>query len=162
MSIFKYKKNILKILINSITCIIFLFSYELIIYGKNNIAIPSFLNSLNKQNNLVVKNLNEDNDSKFDNLIEKEVNEKEVNEKEVNENDETDKITNNNDNKKQNNLIENESNNIQSNILNDLEIKEESGWQKVWYLPNKIDQLVYDISRSRGGFNNIELFHEPQ
>ena len=30
--------------------------------------------------------------------------------------------------------------------------------RKVWYLPNNIDQLVYDISRSREGFNNIELF----
>lgn len=148
ISIFKYKKNISKILINSITCILFLFSYELIIYTKNNIAIPSFLNSLNQQNNLAIKNLNEDNDSKYENIIEKEVNENEM----------TDKINKNNDNKKQNNLIENESNNIQSNILNDLEIKKVSGWQKVWYLPNKIDQLVYDISRSREGFNNIELF----
>ena len=87
MSIFKYKKNIAKILINSITCILFLFSYELIIYGKNNITIPSSLYLLNQQINFALKNLNQDNDSKFENIIEKK----------INENEETDIITKNND-----------------------------------------------------------------
>lgn len=131
----RHNKNFKYLIFNSILFLFVIFSYELFFYFNKKIS--SILDNNKKiiMTDTTESILIDNNNSKISISNEKNKIDKKIDIKD-----------------KKNTDIE-----TLSNVPDDLQIKDISGWQKVEYLPANIDQLIYNISRSREGFNNLEL-----